>query len=83
MELTMVCLKWFTSWLSYYVHFFSCKQFDGQKEVEQCEATNDDCMLPKRKYLKYKISKTLMHGFFKNYMNAYHTKKTFFARERA
>ncbi len=46
-ELTIVCPKWLTSLLSYYVHFFSCKQFDGQKEVEQCEIANDDCMLPK------------------------------------
>jgi len=64
MELTIVCPKWLTSLLSYYVHFFSCKQFDGQKEVEQCEVANDDCMLPKWKYLKYQISKTLVHGFF-------------------
>ncbi len=64
MELTIVYTKWLTSWLSYYVHFFSCKQFDRKKEVEQCDLANDDCMLPKRKYLKYQISKTLMHGFF-------------------
>jgi hypothetical protein len=83
MELTIVCPKWLTSWLSYYVHFFSCKQFDGQEEVEQCDLPNDDCMLPKRKYLKYQIHKKLMQGFFQKLDECIPYKKKFFAHEKA
>lgn len=52
MELTIVCPKWLASWLSYYVHFFSCKQFDGQKEVEQCFQKLDECIPYKKKVFR-------------------------------